>query len=176
MPAAPLGKQPGLYLNVKQESCSLDLQPLPRQLQGRAHAGPGVEGCRDGWRDHDPAEAPQGWQHPGSGGLRGSGCTFPGISTSSGSAFAAGRCRGGKGLTSSTRCLLGVPSGASQAPPTPGHTAPARWHLKAHKDHVPYGPWLRSKPKIPRRSLPRSALPSPSLDPWLVPPSRPALC
>lgn len=44
--AAPLGKQPGVYLNVKQRSCSLDLQPLSQLAAelGICHAGAGWMG------------------------------------------------------------------------------------------------------------------------------------
>jgi len=57
--AAPLGKQPGVYLNIKQRSCSLDLQPLPQPA-----AGPGVRRAgagRTDRRDHGPQLQGWGW-------------------------------------------------------------------------------------------------------------------
>lgn len=200
--AALLGKQPGVYLNVKQRSCSLDLHPLPQLA-----AEPGAHRARAGWMgpwSPSPPGAAQAGSSRGAGaaraeglgatGLHGSRCAvaFPDISVSAGFAFAAGTVPRWErpAMLAAPAASLGNPEQGHRGPRLP----PPRGQDTQPQPAAPLGPpGCHPCPRSPRgprsqrhrgsalshrdkgRSPPRSLPPSPSPDPRLLPPPSPAL-
>ena len=201
--AAPLGKQLGVYLNVKQESCSLDLQPLPQPA-----AEPGARRAGAGWMGPwslTPPGAPQAggtrgeWVLPVVGGRGPQGraapaasVASPDISISAGFAFAAGkvpRWEGPAPLAAPTASSenpdrgqggprLPPPRGQDTQPQPAAPLGPPGWHPCPRSTRGPCSWWHHGSASSrgdKGRSLPRSAPPSPSPDPQLPPLVSPAL-
>lgn len=164
--AAPLGKQPGVYLNVKQESRFFGFAtttPVGCEA-GRTPCRGWMDGWMDGTVVPDPAGAPQAGSTreervlPAVRGRGRQGCAasaasvaFPDISISAGFAFAAGKVPRWKGPARPAAPAVerGPQAGGFLGSPHPGDAAPSLllpWGhpagtpaLEACGDHVPGG-------------------------------------